>query len=430
MTTFAAWPQYYNISDGSTLFSTWATGDWTASNCTFATSTTYTKLSSASLKVTPSTASATALWSKGIGTLSLDVAKKGVIGLWIYCENLPDATGSIALRISNDYASGTFFANFRVYTWTRVYDFTNGWNFIVVDLEEAGATAFGANSWSQTGAVSLASPMVRMEFTFSDLSGASIYFDSIVLNPRSRGKVVFGFDDTLTEYFMTTVVPLLTDRGIKAYEAITTRDTGATYVSRLNTLYALGWDICNHTTDHGQTGTGEHVTELATEAEVLERITPVEDFLRENGWTRGLGVYIATENKINETVKNALASVGFRYARSLSSGKRILTSYGGVPNPLEIGCMDLDQKTEAAAKGYLLTAARYGASVNIFVHDVVDDGDYNAGNDADPANVYKWPVSRFTNWLNYGVQLRNQGLLDFVTPSQWLTGLTQPQAVS
>jgi peptidoglycan/xylan/chitin deacetylase (PgdA/CDA1 family) len=161
-----------------------------------------------------------------------------------------DTAGYIAaapgnrLRILLGTTQGSLGADYYDFN-TQLQNVSKEGRFVWSQLRSVG-TPVGSPSWSN---------IRRIEIRIgSDTwpSGHRLRLYSILANLRARPKIVISFDDGNDSVF-SDAYPAMLAAGVPGTCYINSNvvgNAGKMTVANLNTLYAQGWDIANHTADH------------------------------------------------------------------------------------------------------------------------------------------------------------------------------------
>jgi hypothetical protein len=256
---------------------------------------------------------------------------------------------------------------------------------------------------------------------FGNMSGCTVWVNSIVKDARSRPCVLFGFDQVTTA-LNTTVLPLLQARDIQGFLALNSVGAYEANWTLARAWKALGWDCINHGANHLSLETVSTEATIVTEVDgclaVMEQEGVVDDLTRR--------MFIAPENAMNPYLTAALRSRGYVLARGFKNCNNVGTAYGGADEPLHMGSISIGNPTSQARLLGLLNAPRvYGAACWVFGHDV----DVTTPATGATGNNLTTYIDDVTAVLDRMVELREAGAIDILTPSQWYRSLTQPQSL-
>jgi len=221
--------------------------------------------------------------------------------LWIYVEDRTKLhTTEIFLSSTTNWAKyfkGSF----------AVKHFHNGWNRMVID-KNLFETTTGEN-WEIT--------MIRLRVRLNPLEAQSVYliFDDFRKDYIARPKVILTFDDNFQNAY-SNAYPIMVGNGQKGvlFSVIDRVDqTNYMTLSEMNELYALGWDVSNHTQTHA------HLTAIP-EAQMHAEINNATTWLINNGFKSSSLLFAYPYGEYNQTVINYLKLKGFTFARSTIGG--------------------------------------------------------------------------------------------------------------
>lgn len=242
----------------------------------------------------------------------------------------------------------------------------------------------------------------------------------IYFNVQTRPTVQIWFDDcNVTDY--TNCYPVLSALNLKGTIAFTSNQLNNVdgihlSTAQCNALYAAGWDFANHTMSHP-------VMTTLTQAQIIAEMTGCDAVLKANGWTRGNDCMAYPTGASNVLVDQTCAGLGIRYGR----GKRVaLDSFGqstwsGVDYPMRLAhyAIENSNRTLAQANAMVDTCIGLGSTLPLYVHKVDDVG-----------AATSWDLTaKFTPFMQRLAQLRNVGVLDVQTVTEWATELTNGRKV-
>ena len=394
--------------------------DWTrvGSAGTVAANTTQVKEGSGSLQLSTGNPSTTVTAQKSLGSgLDMSSMLNGLaIRFWVYVHSDPTVSGfTFRLRLSPD-ADGSFTNQF---VWaTNRTAIHPGWNFISLAKEDftrrfmgnspAGVPTYvgqdpaGNPSWSQ--------PMrwARVEVSAPSTQAASVSFDDLRFAVRATPAVVMSFDDADATVYQDAF-PVMAARGMVGTSYVITDqvdnpDNPETMTTaQLQSLYAAGWDLGNHTLTHA------NLTTLSLAAAEQE-LSGAAAFLTNNAMPRGARFVAYPGGTVNSTVLQAMADTGMLTGR--------ITSYRPLGLPIDdpyqlpgsttaVATLTLDQ-----IKTRIDQAVTAGATINLIFHTF---GDPNL----DP--TYIQSVQEFTAICDYISQrgIPTMTISQFYAHSQW-----------
>jgi len=166
--------------------------------------------------------------------------------------------------------------------------------------------------------------------------------------------------------------------------AITDKVDDGSHVTTANltTMYAAGWDIANHTTDH---------TDLTTlsQANIETRLTGARDWLNTNGFTRASRHVGYPFGSSNATVIDAMQAVNMLTGRGINEAMDVLPL--SITKRYAIDSYALDSgKTLVQAKALIDTAISSNKLMCVYIHNI------NASPGAND-----WSTSNFEGFVDY-----------------------------
>lgn len=333
---------------------------------------------------------------------------------------LPDTKNIVYMlvRFYTDEALNVFHEN-AIGTW----ELSPGWNRLrrtKADYTFADSVGSGApNSWDN---------ITRMEIivVFADTATPSATFDRLAINTQGRAKVLFTFDDAWYDAFQLGF-PILEQRGFKATTwaiADSSAYSDADMVGAepkvmmseedLDTLYAAGWDIGNHSKTHPNN------INLLTDAQIRTEYLDTQNWLLSKGWTRAAHHVCYPSGSYNERLIQILKEIGVKTARTVDFG----TQPTPVTNIYKLKTVAVGRDTDMArVYREVDQAVATGSSLFFMLHRVEvapepDDGGANYGQIA----VSTKNLAALVAYVDQYVQ---QGALDVVTISQWYDAYMQ-----
>lgn len=233
----------------------------------------YSRFSPVTRKVVPSATSGAVVAFSGISG-SCDATDQ-LYSIDVYLPFEPDEfagsglTPSIFIRLSN----GADATNRSTWAWGSQF-LRHGWNTLkmwsgdtIATLNDPGVgnLAYGvARATGGTGFTFL-SPLTYMNIEFTNLNGQSIYIDQLRRGAKAKPTLVIGFDsvgvDNADDIFTEAVAPMFQAAGIKGYVTFTgvyelAIARSASWDRLIQLSNEFGWDVLNHTWNHGATYPG------------------------------------------------------------------------------------------------------------------------------------------------------------------------------
>lgn len=204
-------------------------------------------------------------------TINQSLASVNNMGFWVYVDSpYGDAKPTLQMTVvffwvvdgSNYLTSDTVNMSLQP-----------GWQFVV--LGRGDFTATGTATWDST----FTSLRARVNAVAAQV--ITVYFDSLYFNVQARPLCVIQFDDNwdsaYTEgyTYMAALGLVGTLATVSSFLGQSNRMTAA----NVETCYAAGWDVINHTDTH------PNMTAY-TEAQALAEWQACETSMQANGWTR------------------------------------------------------------------------------------------------------------------------------------------------
>lgn len=400
----AALPQNYILNTG-TLFENFETiGDWSKGGTdtigTVTSDTTNVQLGSAAVRLTVNTATSNVAASKTVNQLFTDST---LFHLWLF--NPYSDPGTIVDQLQIILSTTTNYAKyFQITFGFGLKPFVTGWNHLV----------FHASELTNTGSASWSDPILRLNFRVYARTGQTCYItlDNMFYAQTSLPTCVLTFDDTYDTVY-TAAFAKMNPLGIRGTIYITkdliesgTGVCGAALTKAyINTLYAAGWTVGNHTASHAH-------MDVLTQAQIEDELWECHEWLIANGWTRtAKHVAYPYGQPITAAMLAALTSFGAITQR---------TSYPvlqGVPagNNYLLRSKQLGEDTTlATVQGWVDIAIRNQQTIMFYTHSIAD------GHSGD-ANY--WGSTKFNGLIDYIVARK----IKCLTIDEWYNGLTDPR---
>lgn len=202
------------------------------------------------------------------GTISvLPDATDPAFSVDIYIESIPDANllspnhPYMAFVIANTNAATT---DYRQYIFDASY-MRQGWNTFKVrggdvnNTKVVGNMALGSSFVNTGNGVDFTQTIRYLGIQFKNMNGFVVHLDDVRQPARAKTVFTIGFDANL-DIMESHVAPLFKAYGIKSYTTFTGVYEAATHGTAWERMKRLqknfGWDILNHTTNHGATTPG------------------------------------------------------------------------------------------------------------------------------------------------------------------------------
>lgn len=385
------------------------------------------------------------------GTNILNAALAGKFGLWVYVESQPGyqvggtLAGSIGVTISTNAASAANALNVSF----NSNQIREGWNFLKFVQRQptayqaaSGVTEYhpyGINASAYgTGADSniVASNAAKVQIYWSNMLGATLYFDSLWTGFASTAQVVLGCDGGVG--FQTYALPVFDSYGWVGYTAypFNVLDSGTgnlTYQSNLTTwatsditaAYSRGWDVINHTVTHPSVGS------YTAEANIAWQIQQARAYMLDAGFIRGSEFYASPQSSSSRLSESVIKTVGVKLQRHARKFNVSPTQFG-IDNPQHVGAIDMGNASSngvtSVVSGATVTtglsgmqiaskikrtvdlAVAYGDTIFPFWHGITTTGDTGTGEDLTGDNLLL-TKSAFEISMAYIKQLETAGSL-------------------
>jgi len=235
-------------------------------------------------------------------SINADMSGTGSVRFWVYLHTDPSTATTIGVRFSPD--SGTAFTNYYRYDATGL---RSGWN--LISAAKSDFTVVG-------GTLSWSSPMlkVRIALTAKANTTAAISFDDLRFGVVSQPVVLLSFKNGTTGQ-STNAAPIMAAHGFSGNAFVDSADVGKTgqmTLAQMQTLYAAGWDIGNHSTSSAQ------LTTLSL-ADAKKALSDCTNYLTANGMPRGARHVAYVDGMYNDTVLQAMHDTGMLTGTTVSA---------------------------------------------------------------------------------------------------------------
>ena len=315
------------------------------------------------LKVVCNNNTATNITLGSPGTNILNAALAGKLMVVVYVEAQPgyQATGTPTGNLSLEVTTAGVFTNGLTIGFNS-NQLREGWNFLkfvqrdplayqttspTTEYHPFGISAACYGNGSAANIV--ASPINAMRLITQNLSGATLYFDSIWTGFDSLAQIVLGCDAAGSD-LMQYGLPELQQRGWVGYTAIPGRiyTSGSTLVSNWDitnsnarTCYGMGWENINHTANHLANNT------LTSAAAIDYEVASVQAMYANAGLMRGGEFYASPLSSSSRLAEAVIRNRGFKLQRHARKWNVCVTPWG-IDNPGHVGAIDFGN---AAAGG-------------------------------------------------------------------------------
>lgn len=407
------------------------------------------------LKVVPAANTTEEIVLGSFSTNMLTKSLGGVIGLWVYVETLPGyeangagPSGSISLTLSTNAASNTNALN----VGFNANQVREGWNFLKFVMRNfnaylpgSGVTEyhpFGVSATSFGTGVDgniLSSDLARLKIGWTNMSGATLYFDSIWTGFASKGQIVLGNDGGAN--VVELALPLFKQYGWVGYTAFPFRvwSSGSYAIADLSAntsptglaLYNAGWDFVNHTANHIANGT------LTSEAAIAYEMETARAWQASLDLVRGGEFYASPQSSSSRLSESVIRQMGFKAQRHARKWNVCITPFG-VDNPHHLGAIDMGSVSAGGVSSVTSGAAgsvagwqtytklkraidvtiAYGDTLFPFWHGITTLGDSGSGDDLTGDNLLL-TYSAFQQTVEY---IRTQEQAGNLTVARGFTG--------
>jgi hypothetical protein len=402
------------------------------------------------LKVVPAANTAEQITLGSFATNMLTKSLVGKLGIWVFVDVQPgygvggSLTGSIWVDLSNTTATTN---GMSVY-WNS-NQIREGWNFLEFQMRNPTAYVSGSGvveyhpfgvsaSCYGTGATSdiKNSDLGLLRIGWTNMSGATLYFDSIWTGYSSKAQLVLGCDSGAN--MEEIAVPIFQQYGWVGYTAIpyNVADTGASTLTyqpaitgtavdaRRIRMAALGWDNINHTITHPNLGL------YSSEAGIDYQVAQARAWqLAQGDLTKGCEFYASPGSSSSRVSEKVIKTAGFKLQRHARKWNTAVTPWG-IDNPHHIGAIDWGSasamgvssvtggvngsisgfQTVTKIKRALDVAVDYGNTLHSFWHGITTSGDSGSGEDLTGDNLLI-TASAFRLAAAYASQLEQAGSL-------------------
>ncbi len=391
---------------------------------------------------------------QSVGTDMLTPGLGGKLALWVYVESLPGyavggtLAGNIDLYIRTVTDTGNFPNGLFVsYNTNQIKE---GWNCLKFVMRDPAAYVQGNSqveyhplgvscntSSLGTGANAdiVNDDVARFDIVMRNLSGASLYFDSIWTGWSATPQVVLGCDGGVNA--LEYALPVFEQYGWVGYGAFpfnTTDSSGSSTTFQVSpdsnsedtalALYGYGWDIINHSATHPSIGG------MSSEAEIAYQLEAAKAYWIERGCIRGQEFYASPQSSSSRLSELVIKTLGYKLQRHARGWNTQVTPWG-IPNPHFVGAIDLGTASSGVGVTSVTggvagsvtgwqTAAKIKRAIDILVdyedtlvgfwHGITTSGDSGSGEDATGDNLLI-TKSAFESVMAYVRQLEQAGAL-------------------
>lgn len=336
-----------------------------------------------------------------------------LVGLWVYLDSGDEANGPANAYINVVLSSVSNFADALVLSYASTHLRWNQWNYLCMRLDEIGiynASGTGTSGviYYGTGQAALTIGIRNVQLNLVNMNGKSIYIDRLEYGLYSRPAISFGFDG-ISANIVSNIIPLLQQYNLPWFGCFNGNAGGiTTAISMAKSCFNAGAEIINHGLGHVNLAT------LNTDDEIRTQIVDNWNMMSANGLVRTgqEKIFYYPANQTHPQAKRVLAEEGYVFARGYKNFNLAETP-SGFDGLLEIGSFALENTTQKRMLEIVDAAVAYGGSIHLFAHDV------NMTTPATGAIAGGLYIDDLTAVLKRLALLRDQGLVDLYTPSEW-----------
>lgn len=376
------------------------------------------------------------------------------IAISFYAEGFTGTNLFVQIAYDNDNS----FANQAVHS-IPLGSIREGWNYAKLRFDEVTATSmYNAAVWGSNGTGANKNlPIRQLRLTVINGTGIPVWFEGVYMGGRSRPKIVWTWDNWGQDH-VDLLLPTLSGWGKAGGIGITVdgidgnryppgtgflginRFTPTT--ARLRAAIDAGWDLC---LDDLLDRPLASVTDPAAMTFLVRENIRMYNVLGLSN--PGDRIWILNNNSYNNLSAQIMLANGIKYARAGLVEKRYVTTDNGIDNPMRGGSESWDGRTVAEMKTLVDGAILNGATYWPYTHKIISkvEAQANTGTAVGATETvlayrtrvgvgHPWitanGVDGLTNWSEdmleiaaYIRQKEQQGLLDWVTPSEWVNGL-------
>lgn len=403
MTTFAAWPQYYETQAAVTIEDFSDIGQFTETGTAGKESAIVQSTDPTGIAFAFDAGDASNRYITRTG-VNFSLARDQVLGLTCYIPRVDQAQGlGLTAYLGND-------SSFTTNRWSSAIGtiIVPGWNNLLIEANEPAMTGQPRFS-TLDGSPSFANAIQSYRFR---IDGSATFPRRFVLTKmwrarRERAKVLFTFDDGWSTSYTNGHAYSVT-KGIPLTHYIIASLLGtASYITsgQLSTMQAAGDDVQLHGLNRWDLDRSRIASDIAA--------------LRDIGYGPAHAAYPEGEygyrDYSHDAVFESLQEVGVVTARTVMPGQNC--TQGGSYQPKALFGINLNNALSlSAARAWVDRAIRVGTTVIFYGHKIDS-----------AADSLTWVTSDWQSLIDYVYEKKQQGLCDTPTISQWYDGLTQPQ---
>lgn len=349
-------------------------------------------------------------------------------GLWVYLStdlttNSTWVQPTFAINVST---ANTFNGDAADYTFSyNGNQMRPGWNFLVFKCD-ATSHPYGISK-SGVGTAKFATTGLnrfRIFVTVAATKTLTLYFDTLWTDFATKPAVVLGFDTNGDSNLLNYTYPALAAYGMKGYIACIGNGgvddntnnrlqdynnyvNNSSQLISLDTVYAAGWDIINHTLNHTNTSNGGTVrTQLLTDAQLQYQVKAQTAWQLGHGYDKGKEFYAAPQGAWDAITINRLQTWGYKLLRMGQQGMNRTRTVFGYDNPGNMGWYALETPHTGSANYdqwiiHLQTLIDYGADILAVAHHTIADVGTVTGSSVtgNSTQVYSTSLRMLCAWL-------------------------------
>lgn len=215
-----------------------------------------------------------------------------------------------------------------------------------------------------------------------------------------RAIITLVFDDNDPSIYNEAYIRMkaLNMVGTNACITGTVGNNGLYTLAQIQEMYAYGWDICNHTTNHVQMTT-------ETDPQIVSAVSGGRTYLLSNGFTRSANILIAPSNETNEAILNVVKPYCTMATTRIDNG---LDTANNIPlDMLRIRRRGVANNAPKVVKTWIDEAVNRGQHLHLNFHKISNNG-----------TALDYPIADFQEVISYIASLRDAGNVEVITMSQ------------
>lgn len=314
---------------------------------TVAQDTAYNLVGASSVKITADATNTTA--AARLRQTKFNITKTNTLLIRFYVEDV-DKLSNIELRVAST-DNMTEYLFWRATKWKVI----TGWNEMLISVQDMSWFGPTVDEPDKSNINT-----IQISVTCANNETTSVWFDAIYMYHKSKGKVVFHFDDSYSTVH-TNAFPIMRAVGMVGCAGVISGSVGTTgymTLSQLKELQAYGWDIFNHTHTHQDLST-------LTEEQVRVELNTCRTWLINNGFPEAAEYVAYPYGGYNETVRKAME--GYK------AGRLVREEYEVVPpiQPIRQKTINMyNTLTLDNAKRIIDYVEKTGATVILLFHKI------------------------------------------------------------